>query len=96
MLLTRFRLGVVCVLVLSLVSAGCGGVTEEADWQTSPLETGGQTSPLAEASPLPGPTSVPTPIPTLIPTATPQPTPVSSRLVVLHTNDNWGETEPCG
>jgi hypothetical protein len=96
MLQTRFWPSLVCVLILSLGVAGCGVVTQEADWQTSPLETGGQTSPLAEASPLPGPTSTPTPVPTQIPTATPQPTPVSSRLVVLHTNDNWGETEPCG
>lgn len=28
------------------------------------------------------------------PTWTPMPGPVA--LVVLHTNDNWGETEPCG
>jgi hypothetical protein len=90
MLLTRFRLGIVCVLVLGLVVAACGRATEEADWQTSPLEAGAQTSPLQ------GPTSIPTPISTLISTATPQPTPIPSRLVVLHTNDNWGETEPCG
>lgn len=27
-------------------------------------------------------------------TSTPMPAPLP--LVVLHTNDNWGETEPCG
>jgi hypothetical protein len=25
-----------------------------------------------------------------------EPTPSPIDLVVLHTNDNWGETEPCG
>jgi len=42
--------------------------------------------------------------PTVAPTATTAPTPQPSptplpapvRLVVLHTNDNWGGTEPCG
>ena len=24
------------------------------------------------------------------------PLPLPSKLLVLHTNDNWGETEPCG
>ena len=37
-------------------------------------------------------------VPTDTPTDTPQPTatPAPLQLVVLHTNDNWGETEPCG
>jgi len=26
----------------------------------------------------------------------PSATPAPSQLLVLHTNDNWGETEPCG
>lgn len=42
------------------------------------------------ASPLATATSVPTSIPTPVPTRAP------SQLVILHTNDNWGETEPCG
>ena len=25
-----------------------------------------------------------------------EPTPEPIEMVVLHTNDNWGETEPCG
>lgn len=35
---------------------------------------------------------------TQAPTTTPVPTatPTPLRFVVLHTNDNWGETEPCG
>ncbi len=32
------------------------------------------------------------PIRTLTPVRTPEPI----QLVLLHTNDNWGETEPCG
>lgn len=42
------------------------------------------------------PTQVPTTAP--LPTRTPIPIPTreSIELVVLHTNDNWGETEPCG
>lgn len=50
-------------------------------------------SPLAPVT-LPPPTRVPTLTP--LPTATPRPTPRPGQLVVLHTNDNWGETEPCG
>ena len=38
------------------------------------------------------------PIETPLPTGTPalSPTRKPIQLVVLHTNDNWGETEPCG
>jgi hypothetical protein len=41
-------------------------------------------------------TQVPTETP--LPTRTPAPSPTRKpiQLVVLHTNDNWGETEPCG
>lgn len=31
-----------------------------------------------------------------LPELTVHPTPAPIDLVVLHTNDNWGETEPCG
>ena len=31
-----------------------------------------------------------------LPEPTVHPTPAPIDLVVLHTNDNWGETEPCG
>jgi hypothetical protein len=87
MTLTRLRVHIVFALVLGLVVTGCGGVTPEADWQTSPL---------AQASPTPAATLTPTSVPTPDPTATPAATPASGRVVVLHTNDNWGETEPCG
>lgn len=51
-----------------------------------------QVSPLPQVSPLTVATF--TPPPTLPPTFTAMPVPM--QLVVLHTNDNWGETEPCG
>jgi len=47
-----------------------------------------QVSPLSQVSPLTVATLTPTPAST--------PTPAPIQLVVLHTNDNWGETEPCG
>jgi hypothetical protein len=40
------------------------------------------------------PTKTPTPIPTSTPTPTPTPRPIE--LTVLHTNDTWGYSEPCG
>ncbi|HUT15148.1 MAG TPA: hypothetical protein VMY98_02770 [Anaerolineae bacterium] len=40
------------------------------------------------------PTAKPTAVPTLRPTATPVPQPLD--LVVVHTNDVLGYTEPCG
>lgn len=47
-----------------------------------------QVSPLSQVSPLPVATFTPSPTFTAMP--------VAMQLVVLHTNDNWGETEPCG
>jgi hypothetical protein len=43
-----------------------------------------------QSSLLPAKTSLPTRTPSPVPTREP------IQLVVLHTNDNWGETEPCG
>jgi len=34
--------------------------------------------------------------PASVPSAMPLPTVGQVLLVILHTNDNWGETEPCG
>jgi hypothetical protein len=46
------------------------------------------------------PTKTPTPTPTFTPTSTPTPTPTPTprpiELTVLHTNDTWGYSEPCG
>jgi hypothetical protein len=72
-----------CLLVVGLLAISCGTVTPTASVQTSPL---------AANSPLPSATVAPIPRPTS--TATLLPAPVT--LVILHTNDNWGETEPCG
>ena len=79
------------LLVLGLLLAGCGEpvVTGEPE---SMLQTEAQLSPLVADSPLP----TPTPLPSDTPTPTPRPTPSPGQLVLLHTNDNWGETEPCG
>jgi 2',3'-cyclic-nucleotide 2'-phosphodiesterase (5'-nucleotidase family) len=62
------RLGslLVGLWVASLLVAGCGPVTREADEQPPPAAT----------------------------VATQPPAPID--VVILHTNDNWGETEPCG
>jgi hypothetical protein len=85
MMLTRCRWWQVTLLVLALALAACG---------EGALETDVQVSPLALDSPiLPDPSTL-TVEPTLVPT--PTPAPVQIELVVLHTNDNWGETEPCG
>lgn len=96
------------LLVLSLLLAGCGPATTEPGGQTS-AGSDVQVSPLVHASVLPTPTPVsaeaasplqPTDIPP--PTATAEkPAPAQAQsstdqLVILHTNDNWGETEPCG
>jgi hypothetical protein len=72
---------VLCLLALSLPVLACGTGTPERDPHTSPL---------ARSSPVPTSTPVPTQPPTPLPTRAPL------QLVVLHTNDNWGETEPCG
>jgi predicted small lipoprotein YifL len=88
---------IIVLLVLSLVIAGCGTATPEptppamVPSQVSPLPASGvQPTPSAEApsqvSPLPTPTSE------LAPALGTAP----FQLVLLHTNDNWGETEPCG
>lgn len=46
----------------------------------------------------PVPTPMPTSTPTKTPTPVPSPTPTSQpiELTVVHTNDTWGYSEPCG
>jgi hypothetical protein len=91
---TRLFCRAVFLLLLSLAVADCGAATATDDWQRSPL---GQASLPAVATD--GVALSATAMPTkVMPTATPttRPTPEPIRLVVLHTNDNWGETEPCG
>lgn len=72
------------ILLFALLIAACSATTPVGS-SVSPLATG-------SASPLPTASAVPTE--TVIPSPTPTREPV--QLVVLHTNDNWGETEPCG
>lgn len=50
----------------------------------------------AESTLLASPLSTPIPIPTATQQVVASPTLGPVMLVVLHTNDNWGETEPCG
>ncbi len=93
MLSTRSGLSIVLLLILGLFVVGCGTTTPEADLQIPPPAFD---SPLSTATPMPTLPSASTS--TLVPTATalPSPTPSPFQLVVIHTNDNWGETEPCG
>jgi hypothetical protein len=89
------QIGMLCVLALVLVVSGCGTLTPEADVQTSPLT---RHSPLPTAPLLPTTSPVPvfTPATALTPALIPEPAPGPGQLVVLHTNNNSGETEPCG
>ena len=115
---TRVRFRVVYALALSLLLVGCGWPTQQAGWQTSPLEPDCPVSPspvpitlpAPSATPLLAPTDLPAPSETLLPALTPWPVPSATPVpalfralpptpgqwIVLHTNDNWGETEPCG
>ena len=79
----RFRLGLLLVLAVGLTS--CGGAGPESGAQAS--EPGTLVS-------LPTVTLTPEPTATFSQTSTA--TPELLDLLVLHTNDNWGETEPCG
>ena len=107
MVLTRLPVRMMLLFALSLLVVGCGSGSPTVDLQSS-----SQSSPLPteivapsvvdfQSSPLPTEIVAPTvvdlqssPLPTE--TAAPTLTPESDQLVILHTNDNWGETEPCG
>ena len=71
------------LLVLCLVAVGCA------------TDTPGPGSAVSPPQPV-----LPVATSTVVPTATPEPTSTPTaapvQLVILHTNDNWGETEPCG
>ena len=71
------------LLMIALYLAGCGSPAAGAGAEDiSPI------SGLADGSRNRSPLVTPSPVP-------PE-TAGSVELVVLHTNDNWGETEPCG
>ena len=84
------------LLALSLLVAGCETAPGTLDQSALPSPTRELSS--LDQSALPSPTPAPTVLPTVAaPTATPTPTQSPAvQLIVLHTNDNWGETEPCG
>ena len=88
MLLNRSKWWIAGLLILTLIAAGCGTATPEAGQPASTLAQSVLPSP--SVPPTAAPTSTPEPTPTSVPTAAP------IQLTVLHTNDNWGETEPCG
>ena len=60
------------------------------------LLVAGCSSPEPSPTPEPTPTRTPQPTSTATPLPTPTPTPQPIDLVVLHTNDTLGYTEPCG
>jgi hypothetical protein len=80
---SRWRLALI-LLGLCLVLPGCQSAAGEADARVSPLATAlpPATAMSSQASPLA--------------TATRSAGDGPFAFLVLHTNDNWGETEPCG
>ena len=84
----RSKYWIAGLLILGLILAGCETAAPGTSRPPSTLAQSVLQSPLA--SPTAVPASAPEPTPTPIPTQSP------IRLAVLHTNDNWGETEPCG
>ena len=88
MSLNRSKWWIAGLLILSLIVAGCENTTPGEGLPPSTVAQSVLQSRLA--SPTAAPTSTSEPAPTSAPT----PAPV--QLTVLHTNDNWGETEPCG
>jgi len=92
------RTTIVMLLIGGLLLAACGGETPQPEAR-----------PTAEAQPTAGPGLQTSPLTTpggdaglsVLPTPTAQQPPSTAgrstlELVLLHTNDNWGETEPCG
>ncbi|MFN2292398.1 MAG: hypothetical protein ACK2UC_14495 [Anaerolineae bacterium] len=75
--------------VVGLLLASCGGTLPA----TNPEDTLPVSEPAVQ-SPILSPLSPLSPL--TAPTAAPAEVPPSMELVVLHTNDNWGATEPCG
>jgi hypothetical protein len=69
-------------LTVALLLAGCSSGGQPAGMLSTPAPSHTPASP--------------TRTPTHVPTATQEPVPLPVELVILHTNDNWGATEPCG
>ncbi len=94
---------VTCLVTLALLAAcgsGPGGPVLQLATPTAntQLPDGAQSAAKPAAAAV-LPTARATAVP-LKPTATPRPSATvaagSDLLTILHTNDNWGETEPCG
>jgi hypothetical protein len=94
------------LVIASLLIGACGTTGTEPS-RKSPtgvlfpaLPTGTAVVPVADTATLISSAEVAvatrTLVPTVTPLATPAPPPGAANLVVVHTNDNWGETEPCG
>lgn len=76
-----YRFRAILVLIPFLLLLGCmAGAPGGFGHDTSGLDSAG--SPLARPFPVPSPAVAVTAAPT--------------QLLILHTNDDWGETEPCG
>jgi len=84
----RMRNRGVWLIALGLLLAGCGYFQQGTPTAIPPGATppGGASTLQATVAPSEPPS----------PTATAAPTAGPATLVILHTNDNWGETEPCG
>jgi hypothetical protein len=82
------------LLILTLILAGCENATPGGEQPPSTVAQSVLQSPLA--SPTAVPTFTPKPAPTPEPSPILAPASAAVQLTLLHTNDNWGETEPCG
>ena len=82
---TRVHPVLLALLAVALTLAGCGAAARQTTHQVAATTPGASATAAAA-------------VPAKAPTDTPEPaiTPARLQLVILHTNDNWGETEPCG
>jgi hypothetical protein len=79
------KLALLLALVLGVGLVSCASALPKSGSQASD-----------SGQPVALPTAAPTSQPATTATAAPSVTPALTELLVLHTNDNWGETEPCG
>lgn len=99
----RYVLVVTCLLTLALLVA-CGAAPGQPIVKLATPTTKSQAPvtisvptkpPASQTAAVSRSTAVPTgPTNTALPSTVA--TPAANQLTILHTNDNWGETEPCG